>query len=231
MKKEEELNIEAQEALMTSKLSDLKKKINADSWNKNMELLIKAWGEKAAGLRFMHQHSAGIWKKFSDNLSLWSIGITSISSGVSLAAASINDEESKNIILYIIGTIGVISTALQSVKKFYNSEEKSADHGSIAKQFGTFYRYLTLQMTLTRSDRLPSNQLSEYCLKEYERLQLEAPNISGESIQLFKTKFKNSEQAIPDICEDKFIIKIYNDKEVSINETLDNTIDVNILSH
>ena len=230
----QELNADAKQALASAQLADLKKQVNAGSWNDNMEELIKTWGEKAAGLRFMHQHSGGIWKKFSDELSLWSIGITTLTSAVSLAAASIDDNESKNIVLYIVGGIGVISTGLQSIKKFYSAEEKAADHGSIAKQFGSLYRYITLQMTLTRFDRLPSDELSEYCLKEYERLQLEAPNIAGTSVTLFKNKFKNSPQAVPDICEEEYCVKVYRENEVNavnaVNDKSVKTFDIEVVS-
>ena len=59
---------------------------------------------------------------------------------------------------------------------------------------------------MSREDRDPSDVLTAYALKEYERLQQEAPPISGESVKQFKAKFSNSEQAIPDIAEDKFVI-------------------------
>ena len=39
-----------------------------------------------------------------------------------------------------------------------------------------------------------------------------APNIGGTSVKLFKEKFKNSSQAIPDICEDEFNIRVYKQK-------------------
>ena len=64
-------------------------------------------------------------------------------------------------------------------------------------------------MTLSREDRLPSDQLSEYSLKEYERLQQDAPPLGGAPIKLYKEKFKNSPQAVPDACEETFEIKIY----------------------
>ena len=86
------MNAEAEEALASVKMAGLRKKINADSWNDNMENLMKMWGEKAAGLRFMHDNAAGSWKKFSNTLTLWSIGITTLASGASLIAASIEDE-------------------------------------------------------------------------------------------------------------------------------------------
>ena len=209
-----ELNTEAQQALTAAKLGGLKKKLNAESWNENMEDLMKMWGEKAAGLRFMHSHAAGSWKGFSNSLTLWSIGITTLASGASLVAASIDDEEAKNAVLYVVGGIGIISSLIQSLKKFYNAEEKSADHAAIAKQFGSFYRYMTLQMTLTREDRLPSDQLAEYALKEYERLQQEAPPLGGAQVALYKNTFSKSSQATPDVCEDEFLINVYKPPDV-----------------
>ena len=204
-----EMSVEAQEALASVQMADLRKKINAGSWNDNMENLMKMWGEKAAGLRFMHDNAAGSWKKFSNTLTLWSIGITTVASGASLIAASIDDEDTKNLILYITGGVGIVSSLIQSLKKFYNAEEKSADHNAVARQFGSFYRYMTLQMNLTREDRLPSDQLSEQSLKEYERLQQEAPPLGGAQIELFRKTFADSDQAVPDICEKKFNIKVY----------------------
>jgi len=211
---------EAQEALTSVKLAGLKKKVNAESWNTNMESLMKSWGEKAAGLRFMHAHAAGGWKKFSNTMTLWSIGITTVASGVSLVAASISDEETKNIVLYCVGGVGICSSLLQSLKKFYNAEEKAADHNAIARQFGSFYRYMTLQMALTRGDRLPSDTLTEYALKEYERLQQDAPALGESQIVLYKTVFKSSPQATPDVCEDMFEIRVYSSSadEVVVEE-------------
>jgi len=204
----EDLNAGAQEALAAAKLGDLRKKVNAESWTNNMEDLLAGWGEKAAGLRFMHAKTGGSWKKFANNLSLSSIVITSVASTLSLAATSIDDEATKNGVLFGVGGVGLISALIQSFKKFYNAEEKAAEHASISKQFGSFYRYMTLQMGMGREDRDPADVLSSYALKEYERLQVEAPPLSGDSISLFKKTFTDPEQSVPDVAEDKFVIYI-----------------------
>ena len=204
-----DLNSGEAEALAAAKLGDLRKKVNAESWSPNMEKLMKQWGEKAAGLRFMHAHSGGVWRGFANKLSITGIVVTGFASTMSLIATSLKEEESKNGVLFAVGGIGLISTLIQSFKKFYNAEEKSADHGSVAKQFGSFYRYMTLQMGMSPSDRDPADVLTVWALKEYERLQQEAPPISGKSIALFKQKFTDPAQAIPDIAEDKFLIKVY----------------------
>ena len=198
------------EALATARLGDLRKKVNAESWSDNMELLMKQWGEKAAGLRFMHSHSGSQWKGFANKLAISGIIVTGVASTMSLIATSVDDQNVKDGILFGVGGIGLISTLLQSFKKFYNAEEKAADHSSVAKQFGSFHRYMTLQLGMSREDRDPADVLTTWALKEYERLQQEAPPIGGASITLFNQKFDKDSQAIPDVAEDKFIIKVFN---------------------
>lgn len=205
----ENLNSGEAEALATAKLGDLRKKVNAESWTDNMENLMKQWGEKAAGLRFMHAHSGGQWKGFADKLAITGIVVTGVASTMSLIATSVEDPSVKDGILFGVGGIGLVSTLVQSFKKFYNAEEKAADHGSVSKQFGSFYRYMVLQLGMSREDRDPADVLSTWALKEYERLQQEAPNLSGKSVALFKKTFTNENQAIPDVAEDEFVIKVY----------------------
>ena len=68
-----ELNDEAREALVAAKLGGLKKKLNEESWSNHMEDLMKMWGEKAAGLRFMHSNASSYWTGLSNKLTVTSI--------------------------------------------------------------------------------------------------------------------------------------------------------------
>jgi len=201
------------EALAHVRYVNLRKKVNAEGWSDNMELLLKRWAEKAAGLRFLHSVTGSEWKKFADYSSLAAILVTIIASGASLGAASVDDQDMKDSILISVGGIGLVSSLIQSLKQFYNAEEKTADHLSIAKQFGSFYRYITLQLAMSREERDPSDVLTAFSRKEYERLMSESPSISSTAITAFKEKFKNSEQTNPDITQDSFVVEIC--KEIS----------------
>lgn len=203
-------NSEADLALSEVKMAGLKKKVNADSWNDEYENIITEWGEKASGLRFMHGNSAGYWRSVSNKLTLYSIVATSIASAASLVAGSIDSTDAKDAVLFTAGGIGLVTSFIQSLKKFYNCDEKAAEHGSIAKQFASYYRYVGLQMGMSREDRRPSDELFEYALKEYERLQQEALPLRGADVALYKKTFKNSTQAMPDNCKADYVIKIYN---------------------
>jgi hypothetical protein len=202
-----EMSKEQQEALMAANLGGLKKKLNAESWSPHMENLMKMWGEKAAGLRWMHGHSAGKWKAISDRLTIYGIFVTTFASTAAIATANI-EGDAKVPVTYAIGGIGMCAALIQSLKKFYNAEEKVAEHSAIAKQFGSFYRYMTLQMGMSREDRVPSDELSSWALKEYERMQQDAPPIGGDSISEFKKVFPNMEN-MPDVAEDEFDITVY----------------------
>ncbi len=204
-----EFNINEKEALTSAKLTELKKKINAQSWTDNMELLMKQWGEKAAGLRFMHRHSSNIWKQFSNRLSIIAIFTTLLASTLSLVSTSIDNNNINHILAFSVGGFGIISTLIQSLKKFYEADEKAANHNSTSKQFDSFYRYLVLQLGMSRDDRESIDILTSFVLKEYEKLQLEAPNLSTKSINTFKDQFKNSNQTFPDIVQNEYIITIY----------------------
>ncbi len=127
-----------QEALAAARLGDLRKKVNAESWSDNMEVLMKQWGEKAAGLRFMHAHSGSSWKGFANKLSISGIIVTGVASTLSLVATSVDDQEIKNGILFGVGGVGLISTLIQSFKKFYNAEEKAADHSCVSNNLVHF---------------------------------------------------------------------------------------------
>ena len=90
---------------------------------------------------------------------------------------------------------------------------------------------MTLQLGMSREDRDPADVLTSWALKEYERLQQEAPPVGAESIALFNKKFDKDTQAIPDVAEDKFVIKVFNPQKsitASDVEILSNQCDIDV---
>lgn len=213
-----EPELEEVAALSAAKLDGLRKKINAASWNDDLERLLKGWGEKAAGLRYMHNSASGYWRDWGNTLTMVSIIVSSVAGGVSLLATGLDDQDAKDAVMFAVGGVGLLSSIIQSFKKFYNSEEKAADHGVSSKQFGSFYRFMTIQLGMPREDRWPSDRLSEYVLREYERMQQDARPLGGDIISNFRKNFDNKKQAFPDICETSFIIHVYDPSVTPVND-------------
>ena len=209
-----ELSPEQQEAMKSVELGGLKKKLNAASWNDHMEDLMKSWGEKAAGLRWMHNNAAGSWKAVSNKLTLTGIVMTTVSSAAAFGSAGVDSPA----MMYALGGIGAVASLVQSIKKFYQADEKAADHASIAKQFGSFYRAMTLELGMSREDRRPAEEICNWAAKEYDRMQQDAPALSGDTVSAFKKNFKN-QHSIPDVAEDRFVIEVQGRNSDDLDES------------
>ena len=201
----EQLDKEEAAALEASKLAKLKKKINADSWSLEMEDLMKSWGEKAAGNRELHLKSAGKWKSFSDKMYLPLILLTTLGGVSTFGVANIEDS---TYWMYGIGSINLISAFIAGVTKYYRPDEQVQAHMYTANAFGSFFRHMTLELSMSRADRQPADQLSQWAKGEYDRLLKEAPNIPGDIVNDYKMKHED-DQNKPDIIVETFQIDIH----------------------
>lgn len=180
-------------------------KINIKDWDEELENLLKDWGEKSACLSLLHHNDRKYWRNKSNFFSITSIIITTISSSLSLSSTN---SPYYIYIMYGVGSIGLLSSLLQSIKQFYNADERASDHKLISRQYSNFYRTIKLQLALKKESRSPVNDFINWAFKEYERLIQESPLINESTIETFKKKFSKSTFKKPDICSDEFVIQI-----------------------
>ena len=192
-------------AVATSKLTKLKKKLNANAWSDELETLMQSWGEKAAGNRELHDAASSKWKKFGEKLSLPVILLTTIGGVANFGAANSDDHE---LWMYAVGCINILAAAFASISKFYKPDEKAQHHSFIARNFGSFYRHMTIELGLSREDRMSSEELSRWAKNEYDRIQNEAPSVPGPIIAEYKKKH-SSQRNLPDVASDSCEINIY----------------------
>lgn len=186
----------------------------------NLELLLKQWGEKAAGNRWMHMYSSKVWKKTDKNLNMIGICLSSVVSGSSLVGV-FEGFFPKNYIMLFVGLIGLLNIIAQSIIRFYNPSEKAALHDSAARQFGNFQRFIITKLSLSRLERGPPKLILEYALRENDRLYKENIEPLNESmiafVSNFKSKINEREFEIPDYVSNTLSITIF-DKNPSYQE-------------
>lgn len=196
--------------------SETERALHLKAWEmSSIENLLKAWAEKAGGLRWMHIKSSDIWRRLDTKLNYCGIILSSIVSATSMLGAMENLLPKETMMIFV-GLIGVLNIISQSFIKFYNSSEKAALHDTAARQFGNFNRYIATKLSMSRMDRGPPNEILNYALKEYERLYNENPDPHPNSIELFK-KFIKSEDtiqtnvpfAVPDLINRSFCVNLY----------------------
>lgn len=191
-------------AISQVKFSGLQKQLNKEAWNTHVEDLLRSWGEKAAGLRWMHLQEAAINKSLSKKLSIPIVAITTLSGMGSFGSGSSGGSP---YMFYCIGVMNVVAALIASMQRLYNPDEKQACHTDIAKQFGSFYREILLELSQPRADRTNPEQLSKWAKKEYDRLMSESPAISSDVILKYNKAFPEQKNK-PDIACDVMKIEV-----------------------
>ena len=192
-------------ALADAKLSKLKKRINANNWSSELEDLMQSWGEKAAGYRELHDGSSLYWKRIGDKLYLPVIILSTIGGVSNFGAAGLDNSEYW---MYGIGAINIFTAAMAAVAQYYKPDEKSQNHNSVARNFGSFYRNMILELGMSREDRMNSEDMIRWAKNEYDSIASEAPSVPPTIIQHFKEVHGKSKKNLPEIITCNYEIKI-----------------------
>ena len=192
-------------ALENVKLAKLQKKINAENWTPEIENLLKSWGEKAAGNRELHMTAAHELNSLSMRLYLPNILFSTVSGMLSFGSA--NTAEAIGV-MYTICALNISSALLTSIIKLFNPDQRKEAHINSAKRFGSFYRHISLQLSLSREDRTSTEILSEWATTEFDRIQTDAPDIPTHIIDKYKVMHANDVNK-PDVAMDSFDILVH----------------------
>jgi len=207
--------------------TESEKMAHSRQWSKsNIEDLLKSWGEKAGGLRWMHSHSAAFWRHRDNTLNYIGITLSTVISASSLTGPT-EIFIDPNYVMLFVGIIGMINMLVQSLQRFYRSSEQAARHENAARQFGYFNRYIATKLSMSRKERGPPKQLLNYALNENDRLHKENPDPHHLSMCAFRehfgTRANNLEFSIPDFVTDTFKMSTYDEEEgvMSISRPFD----------
>lgn len=192
-------------ALANAKLIKLTKKINATNWSNELEDMMQSWGEKAAGYRELHDNASGYWKNFGDKLYLPVIILSTLGGVSNFGAASFDD---RIYWMYGIGVINIFTAAMAAVAQYYKPEEKSQNHNSVARNFGSFYRNMMVELGMSREERMNSEDMTRWAKNEYDRISTEAPSIPPKIIQQFKDAHGKNKKNLPDVITCNYEIKV-----------------------
>lgn len=182
-------------------------------WCDKQENLLRKWGEKSAGYRWLHNHARILYKTQNDWLAYPSIVIASITGvgGFAVLNPSGNDgvsKETKNrimIIQYFFAFLNVVAGILSSISKFSQSLPLSEAHSSMCVQWSKFYRTIDMELSLDVKHRGNVVDFIMKCKKEYDRLLDESPDIPACSIKAFLIQFPDKENK-PDVCNGLSIV-------------------------
>lgn len=205
--------VDIEEAVSEESYTESEKIEHLKKWeNSTLESLLRNWGEKAGGLRWMHLHSATHWRATDQRMNMMGIFLSSVVSASSLTGAFENYID-QSYIMTFVGFVGMLNILNQSLLRFYNCTKKATLHETAGRQFGNFQRYINTKLSLSRMERGPPKEVLDYALKENDRLYKE--NIEPHFLSLkaflehFEEKIEANEFSIPDYVSDTLKITVF----------------------
>jgi len=189
-----------------------------NGWNDKNERLIISLGENAASYKWMHEKCAS-YNKFVYKLT----NIFLIFLSTSLTAETIFPQETtctnnsldtlsiiKKIFVYLVNLLSVLQS-------FFKSEVAGEKHLNASGSFSNLYHDIQQQMCMFRRDRINATKYVSDCLKQYDTLIINSPDINLHVVRMFKKTFKNTDISLPDIADKiqkiEIITEDVNDKD------------------
>lgn len=158
------------------------------AWNKRLEEYFASTGEKAHCLAWIHKQSESIYSKRKTFIDLPVIVFSGVLGFLSVGSSSMF---AGNEMLSSIG-VGVGSlfvSVLNTIGSYFQWSKRAEGHRIASIQYAKLYRFLNIEMSLPREERMSPHDLLKSTKESYDRLQEISPIVPPEVIKEFRTRF------------------------------------------
>lgn len=158
-------------------------------WNERLEEYFASTGEKAHCLSWCHKRAE---ERYSAS-SIW-IDLPVIVLGVLNGATSIGSKSLFGDSDYAsvgIGAVALITSILNTIGSYFAWARRAEAHKISSLQYAKLYRFLSIEMSLPRDERMTPKELLKYVKEQYDRLSEISPLIPPQVIAAFKQQFNN----------------------------------------
>lgn len=178
-------------------------------WNQWLEEHFASTGEKAHCLAWCHKRAESIYSQRKTFVEIPVIVGSALIGFLNAGSSSMFTDSKISSILLGIGSLSV--GVLQTVNTYFSWAKRSESHRIAAIQYSKLYRFLHIEMSLPREERMSPHDLLKYTKDAYDRLQEISPLIPQEVVNEFKIKFeKETEISKPEETNGLEKITIYN---------------------
>jgi hypothetical protein len=190
-------------------------------WSEELETYFKATAEKAHGLAYLHKRSEMIfsakrnWIDIPVIVGSGVIAFLNAGSGTMFAGNTMASSIALGIGSLLVGVVNTIGT-------YFGYAKRAEGHRISAIQYNRLYRFLSVELSLPRPERMVPHDLLKHTKDAIDRLDEVSPLLPPTVIQDFQTKFdKITDIAKPEEANGLGRVVIYRDeKQVMIENPM-----------
>ena len=185
-------------------------------WTNELEQYLKDIGEKAMGYSILHKDCEAFFSKKAVMIDIPSIVLSTLAGTLSIGSAEIFANIPANANL-IIGGISICVGVIQTINSYFGSTKRAENHRISNLQFGKLFRFIQIELSLPRSQRIRVNDLMKIIREQYERLMEMSPLIPTHILDDFKQRYSKYESVSkPSECNGLEEIVIYSEDSNSV---------------
>lgn len=157
------------------------------SWNTRLEAYFAQTGEKAHALAWLHKKSQERYSNMKNYTDLPVIVLGVLNGATSIGSTSLFGDSPYASVG--VGIIALITAILSTISSYFKWAARAEAHKIASIQYSKLYRFLNVQCSLPRDERMKPSDLLKYTKDEYDRMVEIAPLVPPEIIAVFKYTF------------------------------------------
>jgi hypothetical protein len=164
-------------------------------------------GERCYCWAYLHKKSEACFARKTTLTDLPVIALSTISGTLSIGSTNIFNDEKRA--TQYIGTLSLFISVLSTVGTYFSYAKRTESHRIAHLQYSKLFRFLNVELSLPRNERMLPSDLLKITRDTYERLSEMSPLVPQKFLTHFKKKFKKYQVAKPSECNGLESISIY----------------------
>lgn len=182
------------------------------SWNERVEEYFASTGEKAHCLSWCHKKAESIYSNRRTWIDLPVIVISAVTGFMSAGSTQMFDNPQMSSVA--LGVASLFVSVLNTAGSYFGWAKRSEGHRIASIQYAKLYRFLSIEMSLPREERMSPNDLLKLTRENYDRLAEVSPLLPDAVIRDFQHRFeKEKEVAKPEELNGLERIVVFGEKD------------------
>jgi hypothetical protein len=173
-----------------------------NGWNSELEMIVAAIGERAAGYKWMHSKAASYYNKLYQYIGIVSIilvtgaGTGTVTQISTCRVDPATGQPASNWVLILVGIFMYITALVLALKQFKNWGDRSSRHKNAESNYAALEHNIRIMLGVYRKDRQVGKDYAEWITKESDDLISSTPSIPGHIETLYKKEIDGQPIAV-----------------------------------
>lgn len=164
---------------------------NRVTWTHRLEQYFASTGEAAYCLSILHKSAEQRYSKLTVWIDLPCIALGVLNGATSIGSTSLFGDD--KMAPLVVGGIALLTALLNTIGTYFGWSRRAEGHRISSLAYEKLYRFLAIEMSIPRDQRMSPSDLLKMTKDSYDRLKETSPLLPPEEIKEFKKRFDKPE--------------------------------------